>query len=914
MLFFRVIQHLLPRARAWALVINRTLRRFFEGLAAGVPDAARQALDDVYDDLRPATTRQIPEWLDQFGLQPAATEELQRTQISAAWQARGGQSPSYIQATLQAAGFPVFVHEWWEPGSEPRTVRDPHDYTDEPLEGTIQCGDEPEGICGNPEAQCNDWAANDPGYIVNLRLTPEAQPTIPTDPARWRHFMYIGGESFPDVAVVDPDRLEELKALILKIKPGHVWVVLLLSTGSIVIEGFTIDSEVGALETLTGVAWATQDTSAANAMAIGLAFTPDTDIGVAVGNEGRVLRTEDLGVTGWDVVHAGDHATLDDALATGVTCAGGGVCVLVAMETAAGVSLIILRSTDDGETWIDVTDTLVAGISGIAAISDIAPIAFESWVRCPKIASGGGLIVATVTTGAGTIVSLVSADGGDTWSAFAVEALLGAPVSGQVRYLNGAFYLVATTDGSDSVIYRSVDGETWTKVTLTGGVARDIAYAGGTTLVAIGDDSAWRSTNNGTSWGAAAVVDKFDAAATTIVSNGSQLVVFGDDLGPVLSTDAGVTWLATGPVVDETSALVAHEGGLWRGQTSGSASSINYSDLTEWETAFPAIEGQRSAFVFNASGIGLSAGTTPSNEGFIARSTIAREWVDTYLSDLIPGLDEPLFGCAVAGSAAVMVGVDTEDSNSLLAIYSADGGATWDRTATDLSALEMTVASGSYRGSCVAYGNGRFVAAGNDSAGGFNAAYSVDDGETWTAVPAPIAMSGRAITRLRFLDGAFYAILGAIDLSGAFVLRSVDGATWTIEELPIEGSAVLALDIALVAGELVVIGADEVTVTFTTTRWISDDDGATWTRSEMTGFVSDMLPATLTHFNGELFAGCLSVGAGGASVHRSDDSGDTWTPVSDDIDLGESLAGIVDLTVTGDRLTGSRGTWFFSSI
>ncbi len=111
--FFRQFQHLLPDALAWRITVTKTLRQFFEGLT-NAPSDARDYVDLVYDDVFPATTRELTQWEKQFGIQPNLVDAVRRANIAAEWAATGGQSPSYIQGILQTAGFPVFVHDWWE--------------------------------------------------------------------------------------------------------------------------------------------------------------------------------------------------------------------------------------------------------------------------------------------------------------------------------------------------------------------------------------------------------------------------------------------------------------------------------------------------------------------------------------------------------------------------------------------------------------------------------------------------------------------------------------------------------------------------------------------------------------------------------------------------------------------------------
>lgn len=234
MLFFRIFQHLLPRAEAWKITISKTLRKFFEGLAAGAPTEARNFVDLVYYDLFPETTRELEAWENEFGLTPSDNEVVRRLALAAEWRATGGQSPAYIEGVLQTAGFPVYVHDWWASGP-PYVARDPRDYTEQPLIGTIQC--EPLAFSSQPQckpnnmlgqAQCNRFLANETHYLVNKDLTHNAPPPVPDDPKFWPKFLYVGGQTFPDHATIPSERREEFERLILKLRPLDQWIVVLV--------------------------------------------------------------------------------------------------------------------------------------------------------------------------------------------------------------------------------------------------------------------------------------------------------------------------------------------------------------------------------------------------------------------------------------------------------------------------------------------------------------------------------------------------------------------------------------------------------------------------------------------------------------------------------------------------------------
>lgn len=260
-MFLRIFKHLLPNARAWRITVDKKLRQFFDGLS-GVGGDVKTFFDGVWLDIFPQTTRELDAWEGQWGLRDTGlTGQQRRDRLDATWKALGGQDPQYIQDTLQANGFDVYVHEWWEPGSMPPIVRNPLLYlrrtTDLPS-FIVECG-MPSAQCGEPSAEAG--AGTQPaGYpLVNKIFTtapdilplcgeevaacgePEAlggnyfklvfeprEYIIPLDPATWPYFLYIGGEVFGGLAQVDPKRKDEFEALCLKICPTQQWLGILV--------------------------------------------------------------------------------------------------------------------------------------------------------------------------------------------------------------------------------------------------------------------------------------------------------------------------------------------------------------------------------------------------------------------------------------------------------------------------------------------------------------------------------------------------------------------------------------------------------------------------------------------------------------------------------------------------------------
>ena len=48
------------------------------------------------------------------------------------------------------------------------------------------------------------------------------------DAIEWRHMMYIGGATFPDVVTLPAARRKEFETLLLKIRPLNLWIGVLV--------------------------------------------------------------------------------------------------------------------------------------------------------------------------------------------------------------------------------------------------------------------------------------------------------------------------------------------------------------------------------------------------------------------------------------------------------------------------------------------------------------------------------------------------------------------------------------------------------------------------------------------------------------------------------------------------------------
>ena len=228
---------LLPRARAWTLIIDRILGRWLEALMAPF-ESARTYADRLWLDAFPATTRQLGSWEAQWGLPPGTlTEDERRIRLAAVWKAVGGQSPGYITDTLQNAGFPVFTHEWWDltAWGVPQ-AKDPRDHLLPEFGGTdidgfllanqyytsgkvgpfAQVG-EPIMQVGEPNAQVGYFGAYVSEAVEVTYCGPEENHP---------HYTYIGGETFPDTVDIPASRRTEFERLLISVTPGQQWLVL----------------------------------------------------------------------------------------------------------------------------------------------------------------------------------------------------------------------------------------------------------------------------------------------------------------------------------------------------------------------------------------------------------------------------------------------------------------------------------------------------------------------------------------------------------------------------------------------------------------------------------------------------------------------------------------------------------------
>lgn len=225
--WINVFERLLPKSRAWRLIVDRPIRRLFEGLGEVMNTIYQHAIG-VLDEAFPLTTTHVGDWTFQFG----SPEPLTSQQLEAEWAAVGGQTPEYFQRILHEAGFETcYVHEWWVPNSNPLEARNPillvktsrvlvNDINHVERRYRWQCDDNVSQCVDDNSIRCDDYD----GY----HLVPKNYPT-PDIPEQYPYYFYVCGQTWPNYAVIPYSQLRKLIRLCYKMKPMHLRIILRVS-------------------------------------------------------------------------------------------------------------------------------------------------------------------------------------------------------------------------------------------------------------------------------------------------------------------------------------------------------------------------------------------------------------------------------------------------------------------------------------------------------------------------------------------------------------------------------------------------------------------------------------------------------------------------------------------------------------
>lgn len=223
----KVFDRLLPRSRAWHLILDRTLRKFFHGLSI-LPKTVHEHIGSILLEAFPQTTTHLVDWSWQYG----SPEELTADQLDYELADPGGQSPGYVQGLLHDNGFTnLYVHEWWEtPSADPPVVRNPipwtkiyrvlvNDLSHYEKHYLYQFGDSDSQFVGDESVS---FGAYDRYFPV-----PKQYP-CPDIIQEYPLYYYIGGYTWPNPATITESELVKVLRLIYKTKPCFLRCILMV--------------------------------------------------------------------------------------------------------------------------------------------------------------------------------------------------------------------------------------------------------------------------------------------------------------------------------------------------------------------------------------------------------------------------------------------------------------------------------------------------------------------------------------------------------------------------------------------------------------------------------------------------------------------------------------------------------------
>jgi photosystem II stability/assembly factor-like uncharacterized protein len=488
----------------------------------------------------------------------------------------------------------------------------------------------------------------------------------------------------------------------------------------------------------------------------------------------------------------------------------------------------IYRSTDGGQTWVQVLAQFVVSI------------AFENATTGIAVGVDTGAVWRTT-------------DGGMNWSEVQAQGAMGfyrivSPAPG--------VYVALQLENGSYKIRRSADGGlTWSTVASAAGgdALTDVAFANGSLGVAVtGQGAVLRTTDGGATWSVPIVLDGAGALQTVAFADANTVVAMSGGGNVVRSTDGGLTWTAGENLFfagagflprlkfrsATTGYAVGNYGQVWRTTDAGQSWSLVAGGSTLGDFFSVRFRG----------GDGLAAG----NGGVWLTQNGGASWnkVDDFSS-----FDVALLGSSVRVAVGFQIRRSSDNGQTWTTVYDNVSGQLF--TAVDFVPSTGTATTG------VAVGSG---------AGGGSMLRTTDGGLSWSPVAIGTVPALSAVSFSPTQPGL--GLAGGVNRT---LLRTADGgANWLPVTVPALGANEAIQAIGFSPTGAVMIAADA-------GLYRSTDGGLTWTRvyasvrGSMTGLT--FLSATQA----------VAVGVWGTIV-RSTDGGATWTEV--DVPVTAFLEGV----------------------
>ncbi|NUP07389.1 MAG: hypothetical protein HOW73_15170 [Polyangiaceae bacterium] len=488
-----------------------------------------------------------------------------------------------------------------------------------------------------------------------------------------------------------------------------------------------------------------------------------------------------------------------------------------------------------------------------------APTSGPSTARFEQVAATADVVIATTNTALHR-----SLDGGETWSLVTADEIAGKTISAMGAF--GSDLFVATWEE----IYRSTDGETWTKVS-------DPEWTAPFYFSAHGDDFYALAQGRPYQW--------------DVATSGWVALPTSDHMFDVMESDG--TYLYANSIYDP---------GVYRLELAAEAAEWTaVADLPQWGYKAFAFFGERGfaandTQVFRTEDGGATWAPIGSqapadvqdflivdnnlfaatHTGLFTSADEGAHWTKTEMGPLISGASLANDGTHLFAAA-----------NGLLRASGAEGS--WSKLDVLADSVWMLSAAGDS------------VISGSPS-GAFR---TVDGGASWHPVALPEGVGLRWSTRALERDGTVFA-LG----TQAVLVSKDDGASFEALPFQPEEYGVMTFLASIDAG--IVLGVQrgagiycQDAQSLTSELYLSTDGGKTWS-SAMGGF-----PSTFTDCYGDSYIPAVNglVQSGDALLattgydgpYRSDDQGASWTPIV----LEEGAGELVHFETIGNVVVGA---------
>lgn len=228
--FFKMVALLYPTGRAWNLPEGGSYRAFHAGINLSLVQSALDAagtLDATFPDNVNFDSGDADLWEYRYGIpyNPALTLTQRMNNIYQAMafpqNVLGRQSPSYIEAMLQAAGFNVHVHQnIFFDGFGELYQKTPAD-----ILGTVVSTTQLRFIAVQTQLGAQTQLG---GASYQFIANEEKPESYSTGGVLWPTF-FIAGDEINEIATIPRTRLTEFRRLVLKLKPAHTVAFLLIN-------------------------------------------------------------------------------------------------------------------------------------------------------------------------------------------------------------------------------------------------------------------------------------------------------------------------------------------------------------------------------------------------------------------------------------------------------------------------------------------------------------------------------------------------------------------------------------------------------------------------------------------------------------------------------------------------------------